>query len=141
MTKRKKRKTMSSFLLINKTRDSSFLKYRMKILFRRRQFSIFSQLKANKEGLSFELDSTMRDGHHDMKLFVIGFMRAVSDKKEKAHQLESLRKAYQSLEESFDSIDENTRAYIFWSKIKNDVRKTEALSAGEYFHLRLHQLL
>ena len=132
---------MSLFLLINKTRDSSFLKYRMRIHFRRRQFSIFSQLKANKEGLSFELDSTMRDGHHDMKLFVIGFMRAVSDKKEKAHQLESLRKAYQSLEESFDSIDENTRAYIFWSKIKNEVRKTEALSAGEYFHLRLHQLL
>lgn len=101
------------------------------IMLHSKHLSIFSQLKANKEGLSFELDSTMRDGHHDMKLFVIGFMRAVSNKKEKAHQLESLRKAYQSLEDSFDSIEEDTRAHIFWNKIKNEVRKKDALYAGK----------
>ena len=111
-----------------RTKKPDLFKYQ--ILLHSKQLSIFSQLKANKEGLSFELDSTMRDGHHDMKLFVVGFMRAVSNKKEKAHQLESLRKAYQSLEDSFDSIEENTRAYIFWNKIKNAVRKTDALHAG-----------
>lgn len=100
---------------------------------KRRYLSLYKELKANKSGLSYELDVTMRDGHHNMNLFVAGFVRAVSSKYDKAHNLESLRKPYQAMENSFDCIDPDTRAFTFWSKIGKFVRKGDDLAAGKLF--------
>ena len=70
----------------------------------------------------------MRDGDHDMKVFGIGFLRSVSSTTHQAHTMASLRAPYSVLEEALDSLDENTRASIFWKKFGNDVRKAKLLA-------------
>lgn len=96
-------------------------------LLQSRKFSIFKKLRNNKSGLSFALDSTMRDGHHDMKLFGLGFLRSISHPVEQAHTLKSLSLAYSALEESLDSIGSHTRAAKFWKIFKGDLRKAQSL--------------
>lgn len=94
---------------------------------RTRNLSVHKQLSANKTGLSYELDSTMRDGHHDMVTFGAGFLRSVSSLEEQAHTLESLRLAYLAMETSLDGLDENCRAAVFWKKFGKDLRKADKL--------------
>ena len=91
--------------------------------------SKFKDLKSNKEGLSWELDVTMREGHHDMKTFGLGFLRSVSSTEHQAHTMASLRAPYSVLEEAFDHMDENSRAGIFWKIFGKDVRKAHLLAA------------
>ena len=90
--------------------------------------SSFKDIVSNKTGLSYQLDGTMRDGDHDMKVFGIGFLRSVSSTTHQAHTMASLRAPYSVLEEALDSLDENTRASIFWKKFGNDVRKAKLLA-------------
>lgn len=94
-----------------------------------RRKSSFKDIKANKTGLSYDLDVTMREGHHDMKTFGLGFLRSVSSTTEQAHTFASLRAPYSVMEDAFDRIDGNTRAAIFWKPFSNDVRKANLLAA------------
>ena len=89
--------------------------------------SNFKDLKSNKEGLSYALDSTMRDGDHDMKTFGLGFLRSVSSTAHQAHTMASLRAPYSVLEDAFDRAQPNSRAAIFWKHFGNDVRKAALL--------------
>jgi heme oxygenase (biliverdin-producing, ferredoxin) len=93
-----------------------------------RNASKFKDLKANKTGLSYDLDATMRDGHHDMKTFGLGFLRSVSTTTEQTHTFASLRAPYSVLEDAFDRIDERSRASKFWKPFANDVRKANLLA-------------
>lgn len=90
----------------------------------------FKDIENNKHGLSFELDVTMREGHHDMKVFGIGFLRSVSNKQHQAHILASLLAPYAVMEASLDKTIENgtnTKIKRFWKKIGKDVEKAWAL--------------
>ena len=89
--------------------------------------SKFKDLKSNKEGLSYALDSTMRDGDHDMKTFGLGFLRSVSSTEHQAHTMASLRAAYSVLEDALDRAEPNSRAAIFWKQFGDDVRKAARL--------------
>lgn len=95
-----------------------------------RNASSFKDIKANKdkEKLSYLLDATMREGHHDMTTFGLGFLRSVSSVSHQAHTFASLKAPYSVLEHALDNLDENSRASIFWKKFSKDVRKTELLT-------------
>ena len=90
-------------------------------------------IKNNKHGLSYELDATMREGHHDMKLFGLGFLRSVSSQQHQAHTLASLLAPYAVMEAALDRVVDsktnhsNTKLKKFWSLISKDVQKTAAL--------------
>lgn len=87
-------------------------------------------IQSNKHGLSFELDVTMREGHHDMKLFGLGFLRSISTKKHQAHTLASLHAPYAVMEALLDKqveIGSNIKLKKFWEKIDRDVRKAWVL--------------
>ena len=101
----------------------------MKIGFKCQQrfSSSYQQIKANKTGLSWELDSTMRDGHHDMITFGLGFARSVSSIKQQAHTMASLAAPYAVLENAFDDTPMTSRAGKFWHVLGADVRKADAL--------------
>lgn len=91
----------------------------------------FKDIKSNKSGLSWELDRTMRDGHHDMKTFGLGFLRSVSSVEQQAHTMASLQPAYAVLEHALDkSVEskEETRASKFWKKFSRDVRRATSLA-------------
>ena len=92
-----------------------------------RALSVYKQLQHNKTGLSYELDSTLRDGHHNMKLFVTGFCRSISSPVEQAHTFESLRQAYAALEDALDAAPSGTRAARFWAQFQGELRKAPAL--------------
>lgn len=94
-----------------------------------RQASTFKDLKSNKHGLSYDLDSTMRDGHHDMKTFGLGFLRSVSSTTEQVHTMASLRAPYSVLEDELDRADEKSRVSKFWKGFAKDVRKAKLLAA------------
>jgi len=96
---------------------------------RTRALSLYKQLQHNKTGLSYELDSTMRDGHHNMQLFVTGFCRSISSPVEQAHTFESLRQAYAALEDALDAAPPTTRAAQFWAQFQGVLRKAPALRA------------
>jgi heme oxygenase len=93
------------------------------------QASTFKDLKSNKHGLSYDLDSTMRDGHHDMKTFGLGFLRSVSSTTEQVHTMASLRAPYSVLEDELDRADEKSRVSKFWKGFAKDVRKAKLLAA------------
>ena len=90
----------------------------------------FKDIENNKLGLSFELDVTMREGHHDMKVFGLGFLWSVSTKQHQAHILASLLAPYSVMEASLYKAMENgsnPKLKRFWKKIGKDVEKAWAL--------------
>lgn len=90
----------------------------------------FKDIQNNKHGLSFELDVTMREGHHDMKTFGLGFLRSVSNREHQAHTLASLHAPYAAMEFCLHEIvhkNTNTKLRKFWNKISKDVEKSNAL--------------
>ena len=85
-------------------------------------------LKNNKTGLSYILDATMREGHHDMFTFGVGFLRSLSSKQEQAHLIASLRAPYSVMEKAFDEAHPKSRIHRFWSKFSSDLRKAPSLA-------------
>lgn len=65
---------------------------------------IFKQSKANKEGLSFALDATLRDGSHDMRVFGLGFLRSLASPAAYGHFSSSMYFGYKAMEDEFDNI-------------------------------------
>ena len=90
----------------------------------------FKEIQNNKHGLSYELDATMREGHHDMKTFGLGFLRSISSIEHQAHTLASLHAPYAAMEGClYQAVREkkNTKLERFWSKIGQDVEKSDSL--------------
>lgn len=90
----------------------------------------FKDIQNNKHGLSYELDITMREGHHDMKTFGLGFLRSVSSKEHQIHTLASLHTPYAAMELSLDeAVQKNTNIKLgrFWSMVNKDLEKSNAL--------------
>eukprot|EP00854_Cymbomonas_tetramitiformis_P000352 gene352-657_t len=64
---------------------------------------IFKESRANKVGLSYALDGSLRSGEHDMKVFGLGFLRTVSTRQEFANITASMYFFYKAMEVEFDA--------------------------------------
>jgi heme oxygenase len=87
--------------------------------------SIFKQSSANKSGLSFALDSTMRSGAHDMGVFGTGTLCALTSKRELLTFLRAHHAFYAAMEQHLDAAQ--TRSGDVWRLFANDLRRAPAL--------------
>eukprot|EP00239_Pterosperma_sp_CCMP1384_P011294 CAMPEP_0197863398 /NCGR_PEP_ID=MMETSP1438-20131217/40820_1 /TAXON_ID=1461541 /ORGANISM="Pterosperma sp., Strain CCMP1384" /LENGTH=265 /DNA_ID=CAMNT_0043481275 /DNA_START=259 /DNA_END=1056 /DNA_ORIENTATION=- len=65
---------------------------------------IYKESKANKVGLSYDLDGTLRSGAHDMKVFGLGFLRSISSEGHHRSTLTAMWHFYNAMEIHFDHI-------------------------------------
>jgi heme oxygenase len=87
--------------------------------------SIFRDSVANKSGLSFALDGTMRSGAHDLRTFGAGTLRALCSQSALLRFLEGHRVFYSALENELDNAFGPTAAV--WSRFAAELRRTPAL--------------
>ena len=87
--------------------------------------AIFRNSTANKTGLSYELDGTMRSGSHDMKTFGAGSLRALVSKSTLLQFLDGHRVFYEAMEEELDK--SNGPSMVVWKKFEKNLRRTQSL--------------
>ena len=87
--------------------------------------SILRDSKANKEGLSYALDGTMRRGAHDMKTFGSGTLRALATRNALFEFLDGHRIFYHAMEAELDAADGPTANV--WKRFQGELRRFPAL--------------
>mmetsp|Transcript_44748 Transcript_44748/g.83513 ORF Transcript_44748/g.83513 Transcript_44748/m.83513 type:complete len:307 (-) Transcript_44748:25-945(-) len=103
----------------------------MSSLFQSSSAKTFKQSRANKEGLSYALDGTLRDGSHDMKVFGLGYLRSVASNSAYIHFATSMYFWYKAMEENFDTLaanDSNAAMAKVWTEFP-ELRRAPALKA------------
>ena len=89
--------------------------------------SIFRNSAANKSGLSFALDGTMRSGAHDMKVFGSGALAALSSRQRAAAFFHGHYHVYNAMERHLDACDAASPTGALWQRVGGSLRRGAAL--------------
>ncbi|KAJ1630426.1 hypothetical protein T492DRAFT_1002978 [Pavlovales sp. CCMP2436] len=87
---------------------------------------IFRGSRANKVGLSSELDKLLFN-HHDMRLFGLGFLAEVSSVKSYVHATASRLRYYTAMEARFDCAESGAITHV-WPLFSAELRRSERLA-------------
>ena len=86
--------------------------------------SILRDSKANKVGLSYALDGTMRRGAHDMKTFGLGTAASLATVERYARFTAAMHHVYGTMERSFDA-SSSPVVVPLWQRFGDSLRRAE----------------
>ena len=91
--------------------------------------SIFRDSAANKTGLAYALDGTMRSGAHDMKVFGAGALAALASRRNALAFFQGHRHVYKVMERHLDAAAQshNDPTGALWRRVQRSLRRGEAL--------------
>jgi len=89
--------------------------------------SILRDSLANKTGLSYALDGTMRAGAHDLRVFGAGTLRALATRRALYQFLQGHRVFYEALEQELDLAAYGSPSANVWCKFRDVLKRAPRL--------------